>query len=202
MLSESRVFIFLKHFVRHFSRDSVRNSVKKMKMYKQIVYRFLSNCEGRYVGRTFQRLQQRIKQHVPKTILQGPTSQDQNTFARSCETIRSLKAETSFFAIGKHLFQNLTCAREYNDGKFSILARGRTSFYFSTLKATYIKTSKLSLCKQKEFVYDLKIAHKFALLLLVASFTNHDEAFFLFRQLCLYISDSLHLFHSVSGSIS
>ena len=26
------------------------------------------------------------------------------------------------------------------------------------------------------------------------SFTNHDRAFFLFRQLCLYISDSLHLF--------
>ena len=25
-------------------------------------------------------------------------------------------------------------------------------------------------------------------------FANHDRAFFLFRQLCLYISDSLHLF--------
>ena len=31
---------------------------------------------------------------------------------------------------------------------------------------------------------------------MVASFTNHNRAFsfFLFRQLCLYISDSLHLF--------
>ena len=34
-----------------------------------IVYRFLCNCDSRYVGRTSQRLQQRIKQHVPKTIL-------------------------------------------------------------------------------------------------------------------------------------
>ena len=84
-----------------------------------------------------------------------------------------------------------------NDNKFSVLARGRTSFHLSTLEATNIKTSTPNLCKQKEFVYGLKITHYFPLLLLVASFTNHDRAFlpfFLFRQLCLYISDSLHLF--------
>ena len=35
-----------------------------------IVYQFLCHCDSRYVGRTSQRLQHRIKQHVPKTILQ------------------------------------------------------------------------------------------------------------------------------------
>ena len=70
-----------------------------------------------------------------------------------------LKTETSFSGIGQHLLQNPTCAHEYNDNKFSILARGRTSFHLSTLEATYIKTSKPNLCKQKEFVYGLKIAH-------------------------------------------
>ena len=30
-----------------------------------IVYQFLCHCDSRYVGRTSQRLQQRIKQHVP-----------------------------------------------------------------------------------------------------------------------------------------
>ena len=150
------------------------------------------------MGHTSERLQQRIKQHVPKTILQKHISQDQSTLARSCKPIRSFKAETSFSAIGQHLLQNPTCARDYNDSKFSILARGRTSFHLSTLEATYIKTSKPNLCKQKEFVYGLKITHSFPLLPLVTSFTNHDVAFFpfffLFRQLCLYISDSLHLF--------
>ena len=114
------------------------------------VYQFLCHCDSRYVGRTSQRLQQKIKQHVPKTILQEHISQDR---------IRSFKAETSFSAIGQHLLQNPTCAREYNDNKFSILARGRTSFHLSTLEATYIKTSKPNLCKQKEFVYGLKITH-------------------------------------------
>ena len=124
-----------------------------------IVHQFLCHCDSWYVGRTSQRSQQRIKQHVPNTILQEHISQDQSTLARSCKRIRSFKAETSFSAIGQHLSQNATCAREYNDNKFSILARGRTSFHLSTLEATYIKTSKPNLCKQKEFVYGLKITH-------------------------------------------
>ena len=96
---------------------------------------------------------------MPKTIFQGHTSQDQSTLACSCKPIKSLKAETSFFTIGQHLLQNPTCVREYSNNKFSILARGGTSFHLSTIKATYIKTSKPNLCKQKEFVYGLKFTH-------------------------------------------
>ena len=121
-----------------------------------IVYQFLCHCDSRYVGRTSQRLQQRIKQHMLKTILQRHIFQDRSTLARSCKPIRNLKAETSFFAIGQHLLQNPTCAREYSDNRFSIFARGRNSFHLSTLEATYIKTSKPNFLKQKEFVYGLK----------------------------------------------
>ena len=101
-----------------------------------IVYQFLCHCDSRHVGRTSQRLQQRIKQHVPKTILQKHISQDRSTLARSCKPIRSFKAETYFYAIGQHLLLNPTSAREYNDNKFFILARGRTSFHLFPLEAT------------------------------------------------------------------
>ena len=111
------------------------------------------------ISRFFAISKTRIKQHVPKTILQKHISQDRSTLARSCKPIRSFKTETSFSAIGQHLLQNPTCAHEYNDNKFSILARGRTSFYLSTLEVTYIKTSKPNLCKQKEFIHGLKITH-------------------------------------------
>ena len=124
-----------------------------------IVYQFLCHCNSQCVGHNSQKLQQRIKQHMPKTILQEHISQDQRTLACSCKPFRSFKAETSFSAIGQHLLQNPACAREYNDNKFSILARGHTFFHFSTLEAMYIKTSKPNLCKQKEFVYGLKITH-------------------------------------------
>ena len=105
-----------------------------------IVYQFLCHCDSRYVDRTSQRLQQRIKQHVLKTILQKHISQDQSTLARSCKPIRSFKTETSFSAIGQHLLQNPTCAHEYNDNKFSILACGRTLlFTFPPLKPRTLK---------------------------------------------------------------
>ena len=117
---------------------------------------------------------------MPKTILQEHISQNRSTLARSCKPIRSFRAETSFSAIGQHLLQNPTCAREYNDNKFSIVARGRTSFHLSTLEATYIKTFKPNLCKQKEFVYGIKSHISFRSFLLVASFTNHDRAFSFF----------------------
>ena len=100
-----------------------------------IVYQFLCHGDSGYVGRTSQRLQQRIKQHAPETIFQKHISQDRSTFARSCKPIRILKAETSFSAIGQHLLQNPTCARGYNDGKFSILACGRIIFPLSALEA-------------------------------------------------------------------
>ena len=120
---------------------------------------FLCPCDSQYLGCTSQKLQQRIKQHVPKSILQKHISQDRSTLACSCKPIRSFKTETSFSAIGQHLLQNPTCAHKYNDNKFSILAHGCTSFHLSTLEATYIKTSKPNLCKQKAFVYGLIITH-------------------------------------------
>ena len=104
-----------------------------------IVYQFLCHCDSRYVGRTSQRLQQWIKQHVPKTILQKHISQDRSALARSCKPIRSFKTETSISAIEQHLLQNPTCAREYNDNKFSIFARGRTFFTFPPLKSRTLK---------------------------------------------------------------
>ena len=110
-----------------------------------IVYQFLCHCDSRYVGRTSQRLQQRIKQHVPKIILQEHISQDRSTSPRSCKPITSFKVETSFSAIGQHLLQNPTCAREYNDNKFSILARRRTSFHLSTLETKFMQTKRIRL---------------------------------------------------------
>ena len=60
-------------------------------------------------------------------------------------------------AIGQHFLDNAQCAFHYNNEKFSILARGRSSFHLSALETTFIKSLKPLLCKQKEFVYSLKI---------------------------------------------
>lgn len=41
--------------------------------------------------------------------------------------------------------------------KFSILSRGHSKFHLSVLEATFIKSFKPNLSKQKEFVYNLKL---------------------------------------------
>ena len=58
-----------------------------------------------------------------------------------------------------HLLNNKKCAAHYDDNQFSILAKGRTLFHLSTLEATFIKMLKPELCRQKEFVYTLKLRH-------------------------------------------
>ena len=61
-------------------------------------------------------------------------------------------------AIGQHLLDNALCALHHNKDKFSVLAGARTPFHLSALEATFIKSLNPLLCKQKGFVYSLKIS--------------------------------------------
>ena len=63
----------------------------------------------------------------------------------------------SVSAIGQHLLDNPMCAKNYSDKKFTILLSDRSSFSLPALKAVYIKSCKPNLCRQKEFVYNLKL---------------------------------------------
>ena len=52
-------------------------------------------------------------------------------------------------AIDQHLLDNDRCASNYDDKRFSILVAARSSFHLNLLKATYIKTRRPVLCRQK-----------------------------------------------------
>ena len=117
----------------------------------------MCHYDSRYVGRTSQRLEERIKQHVPRSIANPPTSHNRQNLSRSCKAnTRSQQFHKS--TIGQHLLDNAQCAFHYNNEKFSILARGRSSFHLSALEAIFIVSLNPPLCKQKEFVYSLKIS--------------------------------------------
>jgi len=61
-----------------------------------VIYQILCHCDSRYVGRTSQRLEERIKQHIPKSIANPPIHES---------------------AIGQHHFDNAQCALHYNKDK-------------------------------------------------------------------------------------
>ena len=115
-----------------------------------VVYKFSCRCGNLYVGRTSNRLQARINQHVPvnlrKRICDGPVS----TNTRGQKAKRTYKGSS---AIGQHLVENPECGRSFKDDQFTILSRARSEFHLSVLEAVYILSLKPPLCKQKNFVY-------------------------------------------------
>ena len=118
-----------------------------------VIYEYVCHCDSRYVGRTTQRLQERIKQHVPKAIRQKNTlTQKQGTHRsqptrtqpnRKCKA----KGKTQFepesdSAIVQHLLESNQCARNYSDWQFKILTTAFSQFHLSLLKAVYISRKK------------------------------------------------------------
>ena len=120
-----------------------------------VICEYKCHCDSRYVGRTSQRIQDRIKQHVPQWLRQQLTRPRRSQPHRSCK--RTDTKPDCDSAIGQHLLDNDRCALNYDDKRFSILAAARSSFHLNLSEATYIKTRRPVLCRQKEFVYTLKL---------------------------------------------
>ena len=120
-----------------------------------VIYEYKCHCDNRYVARTSQRLQNYIKQHVSQWLRQQLTRPRRSQPHRSCK--RNDTKLGCDFAIGQYLLENDQCALNYDNKWFSILATTRSSFHLNLLEAAYIKTRRPVLCKQKEFVYALKL---------------------------------------------
>ena len=122
-----------------------------------VVYQYVCRCDCRYVGRTSQRLQDRINQHIPRYIRRDKKPM-KNLPNQECK-ITSTPSVHCDSAIGQHLLNNKERAKHFNDAQFSILATARSLFHLSVLEATYINSLQLILCRQQEFVYSLQISH-------------------------------------------
>ena len=135
---------------------AVHKDVLPTTQQSMIVYQYVCRSDCRYVGRTTQRLQDRINQHIPQSIRTGHQQQKFQPQRNCKKTSTEINCDS---AIGQHLLQNKTCANNFNTNQFSILAKARTQFHLSTLEATFIRILKPELCRQKEFVYSLQLIH-------------------------------------------
>ena len=136
---------------------AVKKDVLSSHHHSNVIYQFVCHCDSRYVGCTSQCLEKRIKQHVPRSIANPPASHNRQSLSRSCKA-NTRPQQFHESVIGQHLLDNAQCALHYSNEKFSLLARGLSSFYLSALEATFIKSLNPLLCKQKEFIYSLKIS--------------------------------------------
>lgn len=120
-----------------------------------VIYTYKCRCDAVYVGRTSQRLEDRVKQHVPKSLLHAAKQQSSSLIVNNTSTIPAVRNCRS--AIGQHLLDNPICAENFSLDNFSILSQARNSFQLHVLEAWFIHFHKPVLCKQKELIYKLKL---------------------------------------------
>ena len=141
------LFIVRKRPLRPFKRSAFLPHKKF-----SVVYEFTCQCDSGYVGRTTQRLEDIIKQHVPSNI-RNKTHPQRERPPRSRKS--KITTKTCDSAIGQHLLENPDCAKYYNGDLFRIIGKARSSFHLAVLESIYISTKKPLLCRQKEFVFTL-----------------------------------------------
>ena len=132
-----------------------------------VVYEYVCHCDSRYVGRTTQRLQECIKQHVPKAIRQKTTLTLEQGTQRSQPTRTQpnrkckAKSKTQFesesdSAIGQHLLKSNQCARNYSDSQLNP-NHSSLSVSLEPVGSGLYFTEKTDLCRQKQFVFTLQL---------------------------------------------
>ena len=119
-----------------------------------VVYEYVCHCDSRDVGRTFQRLQDRICQHVPKSIW-NRTGQKRKQPERPGKSTNSIQHCDS--AVGNHLLHNKKCASHFKNNNFFVFSKARSKFHLSVLESIFITLRNSNLCRQKEFVYKHKL---------------------------------------------
>ena len=86
------------------SEAAIQKDVLPAIQKSSIIYEYKCHCGSRYVGRTSQRLQDHIKQHVPKWLQQYTVSQRVQS-NRACK--QKQPAPECVLAIEQHLLENV-----------------------------------------------------------------------------------------------
>ena len=96
-----------------------------------VIYHYKCHCDSVYIGRTGQRFHRRRDQHVPSGL---------QTWMKSEMKKPPNIAASSLTAIGKHLIDNPTCAKNFCDKRFTLIARSRNTLHLSILESIFITT--------------------------------------------------------------
>ena len=172
-----------KLFVRHSSGDKRRNDGKKNSIdfvikLNENDYMFERNvttrdqCKSSSCKQTIS-LQGRVCQILPKFMRTGRIPNSRNISTRSGKSSTPVMFSKS--AIGQHFLNSFICVKNYK--KFAIFSFGRLPFHLSALEAVYIKSCKQNLCRQKEFVYNLKLLRLSRVVTLLSNIQSSSFSF-------------------------
>ena len=107
-----------------------------------VIYKYTCSCGSDYIGRTSNRLDLCIKQHLPACIL-------------NLELKRDKLVNTSGSSIAAHMINDRECMAVFNVDRFRILSRSHSLYHLKVLETLYIRSLQPSLCKQRDHLLGL-----------------------------------------------
>ena len=145
-----------------------------------LIYKFqCKRCESAHIGRCYPRLEDRIAEHVPAIIRKRRknSNEEWNTSEEGInrkisyyrlrskpvdvvQPLGTLLPRVSKSAIGSHLLENPACAEQYDSSCFQVFASGRNKYHTDVMEGVFINSEKPILCRQKDFVYAVKLFQK------------------------------------------
>ena len=111
---------------------SIRKDVLPPYHVNSVIYKYTCSCDSDYIGRTSNRLDLRIKQHLPAQIL-------------NLEFKSGQLANTSGSYIAEHMIISRECVADFNVDRFSILSRSHSIFHLQLLETLYVRSLQPSL---------------------------------------------------------
>ena len=109
-----------------------------------IIYKYTCSCGSDYTGRTSNRLDLRIKQHLPARIL-------------NLKLKRGQLANTPGSSVAEHMVNSRECVTDFNVDRFSILCRSHSIFKLKVLETLYVRSRQPSRCKQRDCLLGLNV---------------------------------------------
>ena len=109
-----------------------------------VIYKYTCSCGSDYIGRTSNRLDLCIKQHLPARIL-------------NLELKRGQLVNTSSFSIADHMINSREWVSDFNVDQFSILSWSHSLYHLKVLETLYIRSLQPSLSKQRDCLLGLNV---------------------------------------------
>ena len=131
-------------FQTHTAFVSMRKDVLPPHQINSVIYKYTCSCGSDYVGRTSNRLDFRIRQHLSAWIL-------------NLRLIWGQLANTSGSSIAEHMINSRECIADFNVDWFSILSRSHSLFHLKVLENLYVRSLQPSLCKQRDCLLGLNV---------------------------------------------
>ena len=131
-------------FQTHTAFVSMRKDVLPLHHFNSVIYKYTCSCGSDYVGRTSNRLDLRIKQHLTARIL-------------NLRLIRGQLANTSGSSIAEHMINCRECVADFNVNRFSVLSWSHSLFHLKVLETLYLQSFQPSLCKQRDCLLGLYV---------------------------------------------